>query len=171
MIVRAFAFTVLLFGATGAGYAQDKDKDSFSGTWLMDASRSESAHQDVPIKPSTLVIAISSGSMTLETAHQEDSRKAVDQLIRVNLDGSESTTVVNGVSIKAKGRWEGQTLIIDTVRNIQQAMVTTQDVYVLGSQGRELTVEKTLNVQHGYEGNAMDQNVGHGKDVFMRVDK
>ena len=171
MVVRAFAFTVLLVGLSGTGYAQDQDKQNFSGTWLMDESRSESAHQNIPMKPSTLIIAMSGGSMTLETTHQENARSSVDELIRVNLDGSESTTVANGVSIKAKGRWEGSSLIINTVRSIQQATVTTQYVYVLGAQGHELIIDKTLTVQHGYEGNAMNENEGHGKDVFVRADK
>ena len=171
MVFRTLAITAVLVGLSGAAHAQDQDKQDFSGTWLMDESRSESVHQNVPMKPSTLIIAMSGGSMSLETTHQEDARSAVDELIRVNLDGSESTTVSNGVSIKAKGHWEGSSLVVNTVRTVQQAMVTTQYVYVLGAQGHELTIDKTLTVQHGYEGNVNNENEGHGKDVFVRADK
>ena len=34
--------------------------------------------------------------------------------------------------------------------------------------GREMTIDKTLTVQHGYQGLPGARNMGHGVDVFVR---
>jgi hypothetical protein len=158
---------LLLIGLAGAAKAQTEA--NFSGTWMMDSTRSESVHQDVPTKPLIITIAMTGDGMTLETAHQENAGKAVDESIRVKLDGSESTTVANGTSIKAKARWDGRELIVDTARQVSQATVTTHYIYALDPQAHELTVDKTLTVQHGYEGIQDQGNEAHGKDVFIRA--
>ena len=56
------------------------------------------------------------------------------------------------------------------MRNVQNSTVTTVYVHTLSPNGREMTVDKTLTVQHGYQGQSAT-NTGHGKDVYIRVSK
>ena len=59
-----------------------------------------------------------------------------------------------------------QTLL---ARNIQDATVSTVQVFSLDAKGKELTVDKTLTIQHGYQSpGANNNNVGRGTDVFVR---
>jgi hypothetical protein len=53
---------------------------------------------------------------------------------------------------------------------VQNSTVTTVYVHTLSPNGREMFVDKTLTVQHGYQGQSAT-NTGHGKDVYIRVSK
>ncbi len=142
-----------------------------SGTWLMDASRSESAHQAVPIGPVTLVIKQMAGDLSIETRRGEKGSTAVStETLVFKLNGVESSAVGNyGAKVKLKAHWEGPKLIAETVRDVQDATVSTMQVFSLDASGKELTVDKTLTIQHGYQSpGANNNNVGRGKDVFVR---
>jgi len=138
-----------------------------AGVWQMDAARSESAHQAVPIGPVTLVIERNASSVTIET-RKGGRKSASTEKLTYFLDGSEtSTSAKNGVAVKAKARWNGTKLVTETARNIQGSTVTTMCVFSLDPGGHELTVDRSLTVQHGYqfEGAA---TTGKAKDVFVR---
>lgn len=143
----------------------------FSGTWKMDESRSESAHQDVPIGPVTLVIDQSAGEFRVETRRSESKSAAVSTEVLVfKLDSTESTNIGKAdTKIKVRARWAGPNLIAETEREINESTVTTMHVYKLGGKGNELTIEKTLTVQHGYQSPGVAKTTGTGKDVFIKT--
>ena len=158
----ALLFTIPFFAQEGV---------DLSGTWQMDASRSESAHQAVPIGPVTLVIKQTADDLSIETRLGEKGSSAVKtETLNFKLNGIESSAVGNyGALVKLRAHWDGPKLIAETVRNIQDATVSTRQVYSLDASGKELTVDKTLTIQHGYQSpGAIDNNVGKGKDVFVR---
>ncbi len=135
----------------------------------MDASRSESAHQDVPMGPTTLVIRMSNKDLTIETT-REDSGAPFHEILNLKLDGSETTsTGDSGVPVTGKAHWDGARLVVETARNIKDSTVTTLDVHALSPNGRDLVVDKTLTVQHGYMGVNAAPTTGRGKDVFVRA--
>ncbi len=141
----------------------------FSGAWKMDAARSESAHQAVPIGPVTLTIKQTATEVSIETRRSEAKGSTQTEVLTYKLDGSESTTsATDGAPIKCKAHWEGTKLITGTTRNIQGATVTTLYVHNLNSSGNELTVQKTLTVQHGYQFEGA-KSYGTGTDVFTKV--
>jgi len=162
---------VLLFSMLGAapGIAADNHA-SFSGTWTMDPSRSESAHQDVPTGASTLVIRLTDAELIMETTRNE-ADKPFHETLTFKLDGSETaSTGDGGVTVNGKAHWDGPKLIVETARNVQDSTVTTVYVHTLSPNGRNLIIDKTLTVQHGYQG-ASAPTTGHGKDVFVRAAK
>jgi hypothetical protein len=149
--------------------ASDADVSDFSGVWQMDPSRSESAHQAVPIGPVTLVIKQKAAEVSIETRRGQNHERGISsETLTYPLDGSESSTVgTSGVQIKAKAHWEGAKLITETERNVQGSTVTTVHVFSLDAGGKELKVDKTLTVQHGYQFEGAS-NTGTGKDVFIK---
>jgi hypothetical protein len=161
----------LLAGLTGVGAIAAADsRGKFAGTWTMDPARSESAHQDVPVESATLVIAFTDSEMTMETTRSEHG-KPFHESLHFKLDGSETTTTGDsGVPVTGKARWEGSKLVVETVRNIQDSTVTTLYVHSLSPNGRDLLIDKTLTVQHGYQGQSAP-TTGHGKDIFVRAPK
>lgn len=150
--------------------AETQDPSGFTGTWKMDAARSESAHQAVPIGPVTLIVRQTGANLSIQTVRGDPkSPKTQSETLTFKLDGSESVTADNsGNPIKCKARWDGPKLVTETARNIQDASVTTIYVYTLDSQGKEMTVLKTLTVQHGYQFEGA-KNTGTGTDVFVRA--
>ncbi len=142
----------------------------FSGTWKMDADRSESAHQAVPIGPVTLIVKQTATDLSVETLRSDpDKAKTQREVLTFKLDGAESTIAGNDdVPIKTRAHWEGTRLVLGTVRNIQGSTVTTLNVHSLDPKGKEMTVHKTLTVQHGYQSEEA-KNSGTGTDVFVRT--
>jgi hypothetical protein len=151
-----FTMALALSAATLAQSTPD-----FSGTWTMDATRSASAVQNEPIGPVTVVIAQSPAELRITTTQGQ---KTTVEVIR--LDGAESK-VPGGT---AKARWEGSTLVVESVRDIQGASVTTKQARTLAAGGSEMTVDAVLEVQHGYTLNTKGtKNYGTGQDVYVRV--
>jgi len=149
--------------------ADGQNAIDFSGTWKMDPARSESAHQAVPIGPVTLVITQTATELRIETRRSEPDRSAIhSESLTYKLDGSETTTAADGATIKCRASWEGSKLITATTRNIQESTVTTLFVHSLDPKGNEMTIHKTLTVQHGYQF-AGAKNSGTGTDVFIRT--
>jgi hypothetical protein len=141
----------------------------FSGVWKMDPTRSESAHQDVAVGPVTLLITQSADELTIETKTGERDKAAIaNETLTYKLDGSESAIEGNGgTPVKSKAHWDGVKLVTETARNVQNSTVTTRYVFSLAANGTEMTIEKTLTVQHGYQFPGAN-NTGTGKDVFVK---
>lgn len=158
---------ILCLAAAALGQTPPID---LSGTWKMDPSRSESAHQAVPIGPVTLIIKQTPTELQIETRRGGTGKaKPETELVTYKLDGTESvTTGKNGAPIRSRARWEGEKLITGTIRDVQGATVTTQHVHTLDPSGSQLTIHRTLTVQHGYQFEGA-QTSGSGVDVFVKV--
>lgn len=165
-LMRVVSASLALMVASAApGQAPD-----FAGTWRMDVARSESAHQAVPVGPITLVITQTAAELIVETttAAGRDTAASTETLA-YKLDSTENTMAgSSGTLVKTRARWDGPKLVTQTLRTVNGAPVTIQHVYMLGAGGKELTIDKTLTVQHGYQ-SAGGNNVGTGKDVFVRT--
>jgi hypothetical protein len=68
---------------------------------------------------------------------------------------------------RLKAHWDGTKLITETERSIQGSTVTTMQVFSLDASRKEMTVDNTLTVQHGYQSQGAN-NTGRGKDVFIK---
>jgi hypothetical protein len=155
----------------GLAYLAAQEPAGVSGVWQMDPSRSESAHQAQPIGPVTLVITRNADNLTIETRKGAGRKSSSSEKLTYKFDGPAiSTADTSGGQIKAKAHWDGPKLVTETARNVQGSTVTTMSVFSLDASGNELTVQKSLTVQHGYqfEGAA---NTGTAKDVFIRARK
>jgi hypothetical protein len=162
-----FAMSTMALGLSLQGRAQQPP--DLSGVWRMDPSRSESAHQAVPIGPVTMIIKQTADALSIETRRSEKQKPAVSSETLTFRLGSENSIVGNaGVQIKVKAHFDGTKLITETAREIQGSAVTTMQVFSLERGGKELTVHQTVTVQHGYQfpGAA---NTGTGRDVFSKI--
>ena len=139
--------------------ARAQGKPDFSGTWTMDPTRSESAMQADPIGPVMLVITQTPSELKIATTRAQ---KTTTETYK--LDGSESK-IAGG---SAKARWDGSTLVIDAVHDVQGASVTTKEARSLASNGNEMIVETVVEVQHGYSIKGA-KNYSAGKDVYTRL--
>jgi len=151
--------TVLVAALAVPSTARAQGKPDFSGTWKMDPSRSESAVQNEPIGPVTLVIAQTPGEVRIETMRTQGT-----SAVTYKLDGSE-IKIPGGT---AKTHWDGSMLVTEAVRDIQGQTVTTKETRRLNADGNEMLIETMLVVQHGYSLRGTP-NYGTGKDIFVRA--
>ena len=151
--------------------AVGQTQPDFSGAWKMDASRSESAHQDAPIGPVLLVIRQTPDELQLQTKRTDKRTAAVStESLTFRLDGTETTDPgTSGTPVKVKAHWDGAHLIAETAREMNGSTVTTRQVFELGDNGRQITIHKSLTVQHGYQGPGTPSSTGSGTDVFVRT--
>jgi hypothetical protein len=135
----------------------------------MDPARSESTHQAVPIGLSTVVIRIAGSRVTIETSRTAtEESPEFHEILNFSLDGTQTVSSGNeGQSVTGRAHWDGAKLVTETVRNIQGSTVTTTHIHSLSADGREMTIDKTLTVQHGYQGGSAT-NMGRGRDVYIR---
>jgi hypothetical protein len=125
--------------------AQAQAKPDFSGTWTLDAARSEApvgrggrGGGRGPAGPVTI---------------KQSATEITIGMATYKLDGSESTNQVQGrggmQDVKSKARWDGATLVIETTRDFGGNTITTRDVRTLGAGGKEMTVQTTASTPQG----------------------
>lgn len=158
-----------IFGACVAAllipcFATPDAKTDFSGTWEMDTKRSESAHSGATTVPVTLVIKQTANDLSIETR-----QNAQTETIVYKLDGSEvEKPAQDNGPFQWRARWEGPKLVTETHRNINGVTVSVKEILSLDSKAKELTVDRTLTVQHGYTLRGT-RNYSSGKDIFVKA--
>jgi hypothetical protein len=143
----------------------------FSGTWSMDASRSQSAALDEPVKSMTLVIKQSPTDLNIE--YTRDGRVQTVTYkpgSPAGAGGPGATSATSGrASIPASvWYWDGPKIVTEALRDVNGTTVRHKATFTLEASGAELTVESLVVVEHGYTQRGA-QNYGAGKDVFKKV--
>ena len=156
----AFASFVLAANPSPA-----QSRPDFSGTWIMDATRSQSAVQNEPVKSMTVVITQAPIDVRIETKRDERV-----QTITYKPGSADSLSAVNARSnlLSSTWYWDGPRLVTETLSDINGATMRTRQVHTLDPAGTEMTVETLLVVEHGYTLRGA-QNYGVGKDVFKKA--
>jgi len=154
----AFLAATLLFPIA----AHPQTPIDFSGTWTMDAARSEAAHSGEPFKPVTFVIAQSEKDLRIDATRGDQKESIVYPL------GKGARAVGTSAAGHPEAYWEGSKLVTETQRQVQGYTVTVKEARTLAAGGREMTVETTVIVQHGYSMPGV-KNYGSSKDVFIKA--
>jgi hypothetical protein len=156
---------VVSLGSIGSAAQSGPD---FSGTWSMDLARSEAAAQGTPIGPVTVAIRQAPGEVRIETT-----RDGRTESVRY-LPASAKATAAG--ELLGAFRWEGQKLITTLVTDINKQAITVEEVRSLNPGGREMTVEVSLVVEHGYQSGGTglvrsqnSPNTSKGINVFVKT--
>ena len=132
LVLLAFAAAVVL-----PFTARAQMKTDFSGTWTLDAAKSDAPGGRGGRGPQ--------GPITIK---QTASEIAIGQAT-YKLDGTESVNQLQGrggmVEAKSKAHWDGAKLVIETTRDIGGNTVTSTETRSLSADGKEMTVETTFN--------------------------
>ena len=159
------AMTVAVFSLMAPLPGTPDTKTDFSGTWEMDSARSESPHSGGDSQgPVTVVIKQTDSELSVETR-----RDGQRETIVYKMDGSQTEKPApdNG-PYRWRAEWEGSKLTTETHRNINRTAVTVLEVRSLADNGKEMTVNRTLTVQHGYTGSGA-KNYASAKDMFVKA--
>jgi hypothetical protein len=146
---------------TGTATQTQPTRPDFSGTWTMDEARSGSPGHAEFIGPVVWVIQQTAESMVVEIK-TGDQRTTYTYTLHDTLPKE-----VPGVP-SYRGFFEGNQLITESLLDIQGKTVTMRQVRTLENDGREMIVERVVEVEHGYTLKDA-QNYSTVKDVFVKV--
>jgi len=144
---RAFSFVlacavILPFAARAQG------KTDFSGTWTLDAARS-----DAPMGRGGRGGGAPAGPVTITQTAGELTQKRGEQSLTYKLDGSESKNQTQGrggmQEVVSKAHWDGAKLIIETSRDMGGMSITTRETRSLSADGKEMTIENAISTPQG----------------------
>jgi len=160
----------LLISAVTVGPVDGQTPPDLAGTWTMDEARSGSPTHEGFTSPVVWIIEQSHDSFRLDR-NRGGKVLSHTYVLQAKPSGVRADTTVvspSGDSPIHRGTWDGQRLNLETLQNIQGKTVTTREVLSLSSDGRELTVERVVEVEHGYTMKDA-QNYNTVKDVFRRA--
>ena len=144
MSVRILASAALM-AALAAGPALAQGKADFSGNWKANAEKSDpvgggGGGGGGGMRDAVTTITQTATELTLVTKFGENTRT-----LTYKLDGSESVNAgFRGGETKSKARWDGATLVIESVSNVSgpngDMQVTSKETRSLSEDGKTMTV-------------------------------
>ena len=164
-------FLALLMSGAIAGSAFAQTNPDLSGTWTMDEKRSGSPGHDTFVGPVVWVIKQSPQTVVVDRKRGEKSLSHTYALADKKAPPPKADTTVESPpnpTPSQRAYWDGDRLVTETMTDIQGKTVTTREVLSLTGDGRELTVERVVEVEHGYTMKGA-QNFNTVKDVFVRA--
>jgi hypothetical protein len=121
--------------------AAGQAKPDFSGTWTLDAARSET--------PPGRGGRGGGGPVTIKQTAAE----ITIGMLTYKLDGSESVNQVQGrggmQEVKGRAKFDGANLVIESTRDFGGMSVTSKEVRTLGAGGKEMTVQTIRSTPQG----------------------
>ena len=133
--------------------AQAQAKPDFSGTWTLDAAKSDPA-------PAGRGGRGGGGGAAGPVTIKQSATEITIGMNTYKLDGSETEIQGRGGVQKAKATWDGAKLVITTNIDARGAAITTKAVRSLSTDGKEMTVENTVT--------GMPQGGGTTKQVYTK---
>lgn len=129
------------------GLASAQAKPNFSGSWKLNASKSDFGAIPAP------------DSRTDKITHEEpnlaDTMSTSGQMgdvtadLKYSTDGKETTNSIRGNEIKSTAKWEGDELVISSKGSIQGNDLTLTDHWSLSEDGKTLTISRHINSPMG----------------------
>jgi hypothetical protein len=131
--------------AAAASFAAVPD---FSGSWKMNASKSDFAQFPAP-SSMTAKVTHAEPKLTFETKMSSDMGD-LDFTANYTTDGKECVNPgFGGSETKSVAKWDGQTLLIDTKGSFGDNEYTMKDKWTLSEDGKILTVLRRFSGANG----------------------
>jgi hypothetical protein len=142
LVLRMLA-PVLLLGAIDHVCAQP----NFSGEWKMNSAKSNFA--PLP-QPDRLVRKISQhdSRLKIKTTQFGQQREIVTDL-SYTTDGAECKNVIRGQEFTGNARWDGDTLLIESKREVQGMEIVQKESWTLSADGQTLTIANHVQTPQG----------------------
>lgn len=165
-LMKSVALFVISVALAGSALAQQRD---LSGTWVLDEQRSGSSGQEAFVSPVVWTVNHTADQIVVDRQRGDKTASFIYKLSSKPPARPADTTVVSpaGDAPGHRAYLDGERLVLETLQTIQGKTVTTREVLTLEPGGKELVVERVLEVEHGYTMKGA-QNFSAVKDVFVR---
>ena len=144
---RRTVLSLLAVAGLTATLATAADKPNFSGSWKMNAEKSDFGpipppeklertivHEDPKLNVNTLNVG-PQGEMKSDSMY--------------TTDGKDSVNKTGGMEIKSVAAWDGDKLIIKYKREVQGMDISFVETWTLGAEGKTMTVVNDLSTPQG----------------------
>jgi hypothetical protein len=158
MLPAAIAMVVLL-PPLGIG----QDRANLTGTWTMVPERSESPEQTPPVQ--SIVLDINQSDTAVSVSANRDGVTSATSYPIDNTPTPAAGTVGAGTT---RAYWDGRRLVAWRAGNVQGQTVSIKETFELNAEAAELTVETTVEIQHGYTMKGA-KNYASSRDVFAKT--
>jgi hypothetical protein len=122
-------------------------KQNYSGTWKMNAGKSDFGPIPAPDKMER-TIQHEDPSLKIQSM-QSGQQGEVKADLAYKTDGSESVNTVRGAQIKGVAAWKGDNLTISTKRDFQGTEITIVENWNMSEDGKVLTIVNKINTPQG----------------------
>jgi hypothetical protein len=154
---RLLVFCILVCALAIEVWAAGVAPANFSGTWVLDKTKSEGLSGMMAGADVTMVVTQDAKQLTSETTITGGQREVPPQKATYNLDGSETTAEMTGrmpgkATMKAK--WMGDNVLeLSSVQNVNvqgnDVTITRQDHWELAEGGKVLKVHRKSESPRG----------------------
>jgi hypothetical protein len=132
------------------------------GTWRLDESRSGSPTWAEFVRPVMRVIRLTSASVEIDVT--EGTKTTT---LRYPLTATKPAALDEAASSN-RAYWDGERLITETVQSVNGHTVTMREELTLEADGKDLVVQRVVEVEHGYQFRGAKNN-SMVRDIFVRV--
>jgi hypothetical protein len=146
---------------TLATAAAQQTRPDFSGSWKLDEERSISPTYPGYVGPVVWVITQSADTMTVEV-HRGPRTFTIAYTLFDKLPSGPAPKPPS-----YRGHWEGESLMTEAAQDIEGQTVETRETRSLANGGREMIVERIVQIEHGYTVRGA-RSYGSGRDIFVK---
>jgi hypothetical protein len=155
---RLLIFCILVCALVIEVWAAGPAPANFSGTWVLDKTKSEGLAGPMAGADITMVVTQDAKQLTTETTYTGGQREIPVQKATYNLDGSETTAEMTGrmpgkATLKAKWMGDGNILELNSVQNVNvqgnDVTITRQDHWELAEGGKVLKIHRKSESPRG----------------------
>ncbi len=122
-------------------------KPNFSGTWKLNAEKSDYGPIPAPEKLERKVIQTDSELKYSTTQINAQGEFKTD--LAYPTDGTSTTNKTPRGDVTGKAKWDGDALVIDSQRKIQDVDITSNERWTISGDGKLLTIVNKLNTPQG----------------------
>ena len=123
------------------------DKPDFSGSWKMNAAKSEFGPMPGPEK---LERTITHKDPVLSSkTTQSGPQGEVTSEMKYTTDGSDSVNKLRGQDVKSVAKWEADKLVVKSKREAQGMEIAITETWVLSDGGKVLTITNAIDTPQG----------------------
>lgn len=145
--VRALFLVWVVLLTTASGQAQTARSD-FSGTWRLNATRSDYGPFPAPERRTDVIDHRNSTLKVTRTEVPSGGRERTAEWT-CTTEGAECTNVIGANEMKSVVRWDGPVLVIDTKTTYNQQPAAIGDRWTLSPDGRVLTIARHASSPEG----------------------
>jgi ribosomal protein L20A (L18A) len=146
MIPRRSLFTIAAI-ALFANVVSAQEKPNFSGTWKMNATKSDFGPMPAP-SAATRTVTHADPELKFKATQMTDNGEQTSEAT-YKTDGSEFTVKRRNMEIKAVGKWEGSKLVVKSKFEAQGMEISSTENWMLAADGKELHIVTALGTPQG----------------------